>query len=110
MICQRTTRITWHKRAVGGDLGMKIGFSNTFRYRATESDNDVVTRERTQSTEFDFAKLAIVIILAIIAYELAKKGIVVPLLVWVLIEIVLILYAVSFIIQLVAFFILRSER
>ena len=80
---------------------MNIG--NTFKLsrKMQQPDGSEVTEERSKMVDLDFTKLAIAIILAIIAYELARKGVAIPGLVWILIEVVLTLYIIVLALQLI---------
>ncbi|PYB68169.1 hypothetical protein DMB44_05460 [Thermoplasma sp. Kam2015] len=71
---------------------MKIGSSWT----TTSAANGL---SHMNKWEFDFFNLGLLIILGIIAWELARKGIAVPSLVWILIEILLALYIAGLIVS-----------
>lgn len=83
---------------------MNIGNSFKLSRKMQQPDGSEVTEERSKNVDLDFAKLAIAVILAIIAYELARKGISVPILVWHLVEVVLILYIIVICVELAMVF------
>ena len=72
---------------------MRFSKSFTVSRRISQSDRSENTEERSQSIEFDIFKLILVIILGIIAWKLASKGVSIPTLVWYLIEVILVIYA-----------------
>lgn len=89
---------------------MNIGNSVKLSRKMQQPDGSEVTEERSKMVDLDFTKLAIAVILVIIAYELARKGIAIPGLVWILIEIIMILYAIVLAFQLIMVFYVGLRR
>ncbi len=79
---------------------MRFSKSFTVSRRISQSDGSENTEERSQSIEFDIFKLIIIIILGIIAWEFAAKGVIVPALVWGLVETLLVIYVVALLFEL----------
>lgn len=69
-----------------------------------------IVRTHERSISLDIVQLAIIVILSIIAYELMSKNVAIPYIVWILVEIILVLYMISLIFMLIAMLFLTKLK